>query len=112
MSNRLEKMQSGVLGVAITATAIGSAFLIIRRTSDLTLGHAVLLFILGQAGLVIAAMSFNTGWLLAALCWLCGGAWVLCQPSVQDYAIGAVVAIGFMLIGTCRKCLVPSPRSS
>src|SRR5580700_3024113 len=52
----LERIRSGALGVSITVAAVGSAFLIIRRTGDLTLGHAVLLFILAQAGLVIGAM--------------------------------------------------------
>jgi hypothetical protein len=104
--NRLERIQSWVLGMGITTAAVGSAFLIIRRTGDLALGHAVLLFVLGQAGLVIGAVSFNAGWLMAALCWIAGGMWVLCQPSIQDLVIGAAVAIGFMLIGFCRKCLV------
>jgi hypothetical protein len=107
-ATRSERLKSVVLGLTITAASVGSAFLIIWRTGDLTLGHAVLLFVLAQAGLIIGALSFNAGWFVAGLLWIGGAACVLCQPTVQDYAIGAAVAGGFVLIGSCRKCLVPA----
>jgi hypothetical protein len=106
--NRLEKVQYAVLSISITCAAVGSTFLILLRTRDLTLCHAMLLFSLGQAGLVIGALTFNLGWLLAALCWIGGGATVLYQPSLQDYFVGAAIAVGFVLIGACRTCLVAS----
>jgi len=109
---RLETIQAWLLGTTITAAAIGSAFLIIRRTGDITLGHVVLLFILAQAGLIIGALSVNLGWLAAGLCWLAGGVWVLCQPSLQDYALGATVAFGFVLIGLLRMCWVSEGTGS
>lgn len=105
-SRWLESVQSAVLGTSITSAAVGSAFLIIRRTGDLALGHAVLLFILALAALILGATSLNIGWLAAGLCWSAGGAWVLCQPSVQDYVLGVAVALGFVLVGTLRKSLV------
>jgi hypothetical protein len=109
----LERIQAWVLGVAITVVSVGSAFLIIRRTGDLTLGHAVLLFILALSGLVIGAMAFNAGWFVAGLCWITGGICVLWQPPFQDYILGAAVAIGFMLIGCFRRSMVlPSEGGS
>jgi hypothetical protein len=106
--HRLERIQAVVLGIAITAGTVGLAFLIIRRTGDLALGHAALLLILAQAGLVIGAMSFNVGWFLAGWCWIGGGVGVLWQPAVQDYIVGAAVALGFVVIGCFRQCVVPA----
>jgi hypothetical protein len=103
--NGLEKVQYAVLSIGITCAAVGSTFLILLRTRDLTLGHAMLLFGLGQAGLIIGALRFNLGWLLAAVCWIGGGAAVLYQPSLQDYSVGAAVALGFILVGAFRACL-------
>jgi hypothetical protein len=105
-SSRPERIQATVLGLAITAACVGSAFLIMRRTGDVTLGHAVLLFALAQAGVTIGATSYNVGWLAAGLAWCGGGIGVLFLPAVQDYIVGAATALGFMLIGTLRKCLV------
>jgi hypothetical protein len=102
----LERLQAGVLGVVVTAACVGSAYLIIRRTGDLTVGHAVLLFIMAEAGLIIGALSFNAGWFVAGLCWIAGGVYVLCRPPDQDYVIGAAVAIGFVLVGCFRKFMV------
>jgi hypothetical protein len=102
----LERGQGVVLGIGITAAVVGLAFLIIRRTGDLTLGHAVLLFTLAQAGIIIGAMSFNVGWFLAGLCWIGSGFVVLWQPAVQDYTIGTGVALGFVVIGSFRQCVV------
>ncbi|MGD0090161.1 MAG: hypothetical protein ABSE73_09595 [Planctomycetota bacterium] len=105
--SRFEKIQYWVLSVAITAATVGVPFLIICRTGDVTLGHVVLLFVLAQAALIISALAFNAGWLAAGLCWIAGGMWILCRPSGQDYVLGAALAIGFVLIGVLRKCLVP-----
>jgi hypothetical protein len=62
---------------------------------------------MAQAGLVIGAMSFNVGWMVAGLCWALGGVWILVSPAGQDYVLGAAVGIGFMLVGILRKGLVP-----
>lgn len=101
-----ETAQSWILGTTITASAVGSAFLIIRRTGDITLGHIILLFVLAQAALIFGAMTFNAGWLSAGLCWCGAGIWILIRPAGQDYVLGAAVALGFLLIGTFRKHLV------
>jgi hypothetical protein len=105
-TKRLEQIQAWVLGIAITAACVGSAFLIIHRTGDVTAGHAVLLFVLAEAGLIIGALTVNAGWFGAGLCWIVGGVCVLMWPPVQDYVIGAVVALGFVFVGCFRKCIM------
>jgi len=101
-----ETLQSWVLGLSITAAAVGSAFLVIRRTGDITLGHVILLFALAEAGLVIGALLLNPGWFAAGLIWISAGVWVFCQPRLQDYVLGAAVAIGFVVIGVFRTRFV------
>ena len=80
--------------------------MIIRRTDDITLGHAVLLFVLALSGLLIGARSLNLGWTLAAIWWIGGGAWILHDPRYQDYTPGAAVALGFILIGLFNRRIV------
>lgn len=109
---RLVKIQSWMLGTIITGTAICLAFLVICRTGDLTLGHVVLLGVLAQAGLIIAALTFNIGWLAGGLVWLGGSIGILCHPHRQDYIVGAAVALGFILIGSFRKCLGQQPNAA
>jgi len=101
-----DTIQSIILGTAITAAVIGIPALIIGRTHDITLGHAVLLFTISLAAIVIGAMSFNLGWLLAGCVWAVAGCFILYLPLIQDYLLGAVVAIGFCIVGVLRKSLV------
>lgn len=104
--NWLDVIQSTVLGVAITAAVVGIPFLIMARTQDITLGHAVLLFTISLAAIVIGAMSFNAGWLLAGCMWASAGWMILARPRYQDYVLGVVLAIGFIIVGALRKSLV------
>jgi hypothetical protein len=104
--SRWDVIQSIILGTAITAAVIGIPALIIGRTQDITLGHAVLLFTISLAAIVIGAMSFNLGWFLAGCVWALAGCVVLYLPQIQDYLLGAVVAIGFCVVGVLRKSLV------
>jgi small-conductance mechanosensitive channel len=99
-------VQSMVLGVAITAAVVGVPALIMIRTNDVTLGHAVLLFTLSLAAVVIGSLSFNPGWFLAGCLWASAGFAVLYFPRIQDYLLGAAVAIGFIIVGALRKSLV------
>ena len=71
-------VQSIVLGVAITAAVVGVPALIIARTHDVTLGHAVLLFTLSLAAGVIGSLSYNLGWLLAGCAWALTGCTIFC----------------------------------
>lgn len=104
--DRLEQRQSWLLGGAITLSVVGCTCLVIMRTHDITLGHAVLLFTLAQAAFVIGALQFNAGWLAAGLLWVAGGALIIWRPAGQDYLLGAVIAAGFLAIGTWRRCAV------
>ena len=106
----LNMAQSTVLGVVITAAVVGVPALIMVRTRDITLGHAVLLFTLALAALVIGSLRFNPGWLLAGCVWVSAGCAILCLPRIQDYLLGAVVAIGFIIVGAIRKSLVTACR--
>jgi small-conductance mechanosensitive channel len=102
----LSVAQSTVLGVAITVAVVGVPALIMIRTHDVTLGHAVLLFTLALAAVVIGSLAFNPGWLLAGCLWASAGCAILYVPRIQDYLLGAVVAIGFIIVGALRSSLV------
>ncbi|MGA2067500.1 MAG: hypothetical protein ABSG86_21195 [Thermoguttaceae bacterium] len=99
----LNMIRSTILGVGITSAVVGIPFLIIARTHDITLGHAVMLFTIALAAVVIGAWSFNAGWLLAGCLWVSGGCMILALPRIQDYMLGAVLAIGFMVVGVLRR---------
>lgn len=98
-------LQSFVLGIGITISVVGMAYLVMRLTGNTTVGHAILLGALFEAGIVIAGMSGSLGWMLASLVWAGGGLAVLGWPSVQDFTLGLAVAIGFALVGLIRKCI-------
>jgi hypothetical protein len=102
----LSVVQSTVLGVVITAAVVGVPALIMLRTRDITLGHAVLLFTLALAAVVVGSLRFNAGWLLAGCVWASAGCTILRLPRIQDYLLGAVVAIGFIVVGALRKTLL------
>ena len=104
--NWLNVIQSTILGVGITSAVVGIPFLIIARTHDITLGHAVMLFTIALAAVVIGALSFNAGWMLAGCVWVSGGCMILALPRIQDYMLGAVLAIGFIVVGVLRRSLV------
>ncbi len=104
----LNVVQSIVLGVVITAAVVGVPALIMVRTHDITLGHAVLLFTLALAAVVIGSLRFNPGWLLAGCLWASAGGAILYLPRIQDYLLGAAVAMGFIIVGTLRKSLWPT----
>jgi hypothetical protein len=108
----LDVIQSTILGVGITSAVVGIPFLIIVRTQEITLGHSVMLFTISLAAVVIGALSFNVGWLLAGCLWASAGYMVLALPRIQDYVLGAVLAIGFIIVGALRKSLVRVPGSS
>jgi hypothetical protein len=99
-------IQSAILGVTITSAVVGIPALIMVRTQDFTLGHAVLLFTISLAAVVIGSLSFNPGWLLAGCVWASAGWVILALPPVQDYVLGAAMAIGFIIVGALRKSLV------
>lgn len=101
-------LQSLVLGIGITTSVVAMAFLVIRATGNITLGHAILLGTLFEAGVVIAGMSGSVGWIAASLIWAAGSVGVLCWPNVQDYTLGLAVAVGFAVVGLLRKCIRPA----
>lgn len=103
---RLGQVQAAILGFGITSAVIGIPFLIMARTHDVTLGHAVLLLVMFEAGVVLGGQLLNPGWLLAALLWAGGAGAVLLRPAWQDHVLGLVVAGGFVVVGLLRK----SPR--
>jgi hypothetical protein len=105
-TDRIEQVQSCLVGVVVTGAVVGTAFLVIARTQDVTAGHAVLMFSLAEAGLLIGLLSLKPGWIVAGLIWIAAGAWLLCQPKIQDYVLGAAVAVGFILVGIVRNSLV------
>ena len=100
-----EGVQSVLIGIAIPAAAVGSAFLVIGRTGDVTLGHAVVLIALGQAAVIVGALERSPGWLAAGVCWAASAGGVLGWPALQDMILGAAVAAGFILIGSVRQRL-------
>lgn len=110
-TSRIETIQAWVLGTVITLGAVGSAFLVIARTRDVTLGHAILLIVLGVSGVVVGSLSYSIGWVVAGIVWLIGVVSVLLWPSYQDYTLGAVVALGFILIGALRMRLIVLEKS-
>ena len=91
--------QTVTLGVGITASVVCIAFLVIRVSGNVTLGHAVMLGTLFEAAVIIGGMSGNVGWTAASLVWAASAALVLVFPSVQDYTIGAATVIAFALVG-------------
>jgi hypothetical protein len=95
-------LQSAILGMGITASVVGITFLVIAATHNVTLGHAVLLGTMFEAGIVIGGMSGNIGWLLAGLVWAACGVLVYRYPSVQDYTLGVAVFLGFATVGVVR----------
>ena len=102
----LDVIQSTVLGMTITSAVVGIPALIIFRTHDITLAHAVLLLTLSLVAVVIGSLTFNPGWFLAGCLWALAGCVILCWPPIQDHLLGAVVAVGFIVVGALRKSLV------
>lgn len=92
-------LQTAILGTGITASVVGIAFLVIHVTGNVTLGHAVMLGAMFEAAIIIAGMSGNLGWLAASLVCAASAALVLIYPAVQDYTLGAAMAISFALVG-------------
>jgi hypothetical protein len=95
-------LQTWVLGVGITVSVVGMAFLVMWATGNVTLGHAILLGAMFEAGVVIGGMSGNLGWLAAGIVWAGAAVHVLRYPSTQDITIGIATATGFALVGLIR----------
>ena len=101
-------LQTTVLGIGITASVVGMAFVVMAlagKVHNVTLGHAILLAAMFEAGAVIGGMSGNLGWLAAGIVWAVAAGLVLGFPRVQDYTLGAALAIGFALVGLVRWCV-------
>ncbi len=105
-------LQSAILGIGITASVVGLAYLVMGVTGNVTLGHAVLLGAMFEAAAIIGGMSGNTGWLAAALVWGIALALVLVFPRIQDYSLGAAMVLGFALIGMLRWSVRTAPKTS
>jgi hypothetical protein len=104
-------LQNWVLGIGITAAVVGMAYFTMIATRELgvmrsvTAGHVIILGAMFEAGVIIGGLSGNPGWIAAGAVWLLGGALILIFPGVQDYTLGAVVTLGFALIGLLRRSL-------
>ena len=105
---RFRRWQGAILSAAITIGVIGVAFVVIRESGNVTLGHVALFIALFLAAGVIGAMELNVGWLAAAGLWLLTALALdfypaglrLCRPlSDQDVLIGVAMVTGFFLIG-------------
>jgi hypothetical protein len=105
---RFRRWQALLITAAITVGAIGVAFLVMRRSGNVTLGHVALFFELFLAAAVIGATELNIGWLAAAATWLLTAIAIYCYPaglrltrpfSDEDVLIGLAVTAGFFLIG-------------
>lgn len=112
-------LQSTILGIGITSSVVGITSLVMKfacgNMSDeqtTTLGHAVLMATLFEAGVIIGGMSGNLGWLAAGVAWGASSFLVLRFPSFQDYTVGLATAVGFGMVGTIRWSAREKPREN
>jgi len=105
---KAQRWQTALLAAGITLGVVGTTYLVMRQSQDLTLGHTVLFSSMFLAAVVIGAMELNLGWLAAAAFWLATAVFIFGMPAGldlvpgihdEDIWVGIGAAGGFVLVG-------------